>query len=320
MSRHAFSLVELMVSLALAMVLVAMAWSAYVRTSEATRRVSARVELHESAATMRGFLHGDVANMAPALALFARSRPQVPSGGDRIDTVELVFMRAPVSLVDQSVSDGNEQFKEDFHWVRWRFIRVWREIGAQWQVVDAGLHRSTSSPTRRWSTLASWATPGTLDDPAGGKPSWTNYGGRSWINIPRPLRSAAHGIESLDFNRYGIPANRIDPSSTMPDIGDLADLELNERLLSSRVRDFALALVDARGQSVTVTSGTAADIRIDGVYMDGLGPVGNPYLVQLAGRPKVVRCSFTMYERTTGVDQTFSFSAATPGMQPQIGQ
>jgi Tfp pilus assembly protein PilE len=326
--RVAMTLIEMLVAVALGMAIIAMAWTAFVRANASAARATARVDLHATAAVVREYLNRDVANMAPAIAFFARSTPQVAGTADdgspiRTDTVELVFMRTVARLGSEMSAGSSRQAKSDFAWVRWRFQRVWSEVGGIWTPGEGRLFRSSSTPVREWTTLSAYAPPAPLIDPVVGKPAWPDYGGARWLNLPRPLRDASEGIASLDFNRYGVPASAVDQrNSDMTDIGDLADLDRtgNDRLVSARVRDFAVGWVDARGRQFTVTSSTAADHRLDGLYMDVVGPANNPYQEQIAGRPRVVRATCSMADAATGVSQDFAFSVAAPGLHPQIGR
>lgn len=332
-SRHGLTLVELMVAISIGMAMIALAWTAFSRTSAGTARASARIELHESAAVVREYLARDLGNMAPTLAFFARSQPQVASGADRIDSIEMVFMRTTAPLLSQSSTLSQDQYKSEYHWVRWRFRRTWRDIAGVATVVATGLYRSSSTPTRSWrssSAASAWAAPN-LNDPAPGFKKWTNYGpsggpgaaqgnGREWINIPRPLRDASEGIPSLDNNRYGVPPAYIDPASRYGDIGDLTDLDRNEELVSDRIRDLTIGWVAADGSAVALTSDAAADQRIDGLYLDVTGPAGNPYAAQLGRRPRLMRVAYSLADATSGVAQDFAVSIASPGLAPEVGR
>lgn len=331
-SRSAMTLIELMISVALGMMVIAMAWTAYVRTNSTTARATTRVDMHVHAAMIRSYFNADIQNSSPTTAVFVRSVPHVdstdPAGQPiRTDTVETVFMRMvyrPDSeTFDDEWADGMTR-KSELYWVRWRFVRTWRQIEGAWAQTSGVLSRSQSSVQRQWggkSSLVPSPKPlntctGSLVNDANSHPGtlWTNYGGATFINIPRPLRDASQGIGSLDNNRYGSP----DPM----DIGDLTDLDdaRNDRVISTRIRDFAIGWHDARGGDMAVTSSVAADHRIDGLYMDVTGPNGNAYADQLGLRPRVMRATFSMHEARIGLIQDFSFSAAAPGMQSLMGQ
>lgn len=326
--RPGMTLVELLVAVALGMAIIAMAWTAFVRAGTSTTRATARVDLHATAAVCREYLNDDLGNLAPTIAFFARSTPQVaatdPDGTPiRTDTVELLFMRTVTRLGSETTGDTGQQCKSEFRWVRWRFVRTWRQSGGAWLPVAGRLYRSASTPAREFTTLATWTPPAPLVDPIPANLPWTDYKGARFLNLPRPLRDASQGIASLDNNRYGIADAVVDHrGSAMGDIGDLQDLDLpaNDRLVTARVRDLAIGWVDAGGSQVAVTSSAAADRRIDGLYLDITGPAHNPYLSEIARRPRVVRVAFNLDDPAAGVSQDFCFSIATPGLQPQIGQ
>ena len=315
------TLLELLVSITLGMIMIALAWATFTKAKASAARTTMRVDLHTSASVYRELLQRDFANLSPATAFFARSTPQVAVGADKVDTVEVVFMRTIAPLRTQFQEDISEQFMEDYHWVRWRFKRTWRQIGGNWTVIDHTLYRSRSTPTRRWKAVRNLAGPdGTIWDSGTQtlKPNaGADTGGLGYLNMPRPLRDASGGIPSLDFNTYNTPvASVVFGAALKGDIGDLADLDNNELVSSVRVRDFAIGWVDAGGALTTVTSATAADYRIDGLYMDVVGPSGNAYLTQLKKQVRVVRVAMNLAD--AGVSQDFSFSIATPGLPPQF--
>lgn len=319
--RSGFTLIELLVSITLGMMLIALAWSAFVKTKDAAARTSKRIELHTSASIYRELLQRDFANLSPATAFFTRSTPRVVSGTDEIDTLDVVFMRTIAPLRTQHDEGIDQEFMADYHWVRWRFKRTWRQISGKWTVMDHTLYRSHSSPSRRWFTdraivgapFSVYDPAADVTQPAGGVDNW----GLAYLNLPRPIRDASAGIAALDFNTYGTPAalNR-DRGSHMADIGDLTDLDRNDQVSSTRVRDFMVGWVDAGGTMVSVSSDTAADYRLNGLHMDVVGPSGNPYKTQLARLPRIIRITMNLAEG--GVSQDFSFSIATPGLAPQF--
>ncbi len=323
-SRHGITLIELLVSIALGMLLMTLAWSALVKSKAAAARTTARVELHQSAAVYREFLQRDFANLAPAVAFFARSAPGVVVGSERSDSVEVVCMRTANPLRTQFSEDIREQFMSDHHWIRWRFKRTWRQVDGVWKIAAHALYRSQSSGTRRWqvdrgivgANASVWDQGTQLQKPDGG-----DSGGLLFLNLPRPLRDASGGIASLDFNRYNTPDARVllEQSDFMSDIGDLADLDRNERLSSTRVRDLTIGWLDAGGSQVTVGSGSAAVHSIDGLYMDARGPAGNDYRGQLARRPRLIRIAMNLADDQETISQDFSFSIAAPGLTANPG-
>lgn len=322
--RSGMTLIELLISVALGMLMMTLAWSAFAKSKAAAARTTARVELHQSASVYREFLQRDFANLAPALAFFARSTPQVAVGGDKVDTIEVVCMRTIHPLRTQFSESITEQFMEDHHWVRWRFKRTWRQVDGVWKVVAHALYRSRSTGTRRWYVNRDIIPAGSCWDEASSKTKSNvsdDGSGLLYLNMARPLRDASGGIASLDFNHYNTPDAKVLVvySGNMKDIGDLTDLDNNEELSSNRVRDFVIGWMDAGGNQVTITSATAATYNIDGLYMDVVGPVGNNYRTQLARRPRVIRIALNLANDTETVSQDFTFSIAAPGLTPQPG-
>lgn len=328
------TLIELMVAVALGMGLIAMTWGGFVRMKDTVARTTARVGLHATASTIEEALRRDLGNLAPALACFARSTVDAPDASTRVETVELVAMRttAPLDKLN-AVAGSYDGFLADHHWVRWRFVRTLKTSGAGWTVAASRLTRSESTPARVWKTLSTHTVAPSVTDPANGTLR-SHYGGVLWLNIPRPLRDGTTwGIDGLTHNRYGVPPARIDPTTPIGDIDDLADLDANERTASMQVRSFAVGWSDAGGQAVTVSPGVVADVRRDGLHLDVVGPenglyptasvvpavAGEPrydYRPDLARRPRVMRVSIGMHDAATGVVQDFAFSVAAPGHGP----
>jgi len=213
-----------------------------------------------------------------------------------------------------------------------------------WVITSSALKRSTSTPIRYWKTTAALVAPSPVWDPFN-KNTKSNYNGVNWINIPRPLRDASDGMNSLDYNRYGVAANKISPDTPIGDIGDLADLIANEQVLSSQVRDFQFGWVDARGTSIAIDGQTPATYNINGIHMDVVGPDNGRYLDRMQNpltavpgpslmpgyaqydyrpdlehRPRLARVSFRLEDQRAHVSQTFTFAVATPGLMPPINQ
>ncbi len=325
-AARGFTLIEMLISVALGVMVVAMTWTAFSRAKAATTRASARVGLHQGAAILQDAIERDAANLAPALGLFITSTPAA-AATTRSERLDLTFMRSAAPLDKQNQQHDWDRHLADHHWVRWHFERSLELKDGAWRVVSSRLKRSASTPIRFWQTTAT--LPG--------------YGGYQWVNIPRPLRDASQGSASLDANRYGVPAGAIDPSTLIGDIGDKQDLDANEQLVSDRVTDFALGWVRADGTAVQVLSDHAGpEICIDGLYMDVVGPdegryldarqepvLPDPYVNPtvpynyrpvLAARPRLLRVLFRMLDRATGVEQSFAFSVVLPGMRPAINE
>lgn len=315
MQQRAFTLVELMISVAIGMLMIAVTWTAFTRVKTMTTRATARIDLHAAAASVRDAVAADLRNLAPSLAMFARSVPATVDATTKTETVELVFMRPAAPLRTLGMRSDREQYLADNHWVRWRFTRTLKLRDGAWSVSTAALRRASSTPTRSWTTTSALAASTT--DPADGT-LHADYGGTLWINIPRPLRDASQGITSLDNNRYGVPSAAIDPASPQGDIGDLADLDANEMVVSTDIRDFALGWARADGAAIGIHGRTAADLRVDGQYPDALGPAGNNHAAQAAARPQVLRVAMLMAKGD--VVQEMSFSVATPGLRAQIAE
>ncbi len=352
--RHSgLTLIELLIAVAIGLAMITLTWSSFVHTKSTIARTTARVNLHASAAQLEDALRRDLANLAPALASFARSTTTSTGPGTRRETVELVFMRttSPLDKLN-SVQGTYDSYLADHHWVRWRFTRSMKLTAGVWSVQDGALYRSASTPTRMWKTTAALTVLPSVVDPANPAAApKANYQGVLWINLPRPLRDGkTWGIDGLNHNTYGVPASRVDATTPIGDIGDLADLDENERLASNMVRSFSIGWSDTGGLAYLVTCGTPADERRNGLYLDVVGPEngtypaagvvppvppvstsvlpdppnGDPTIVpydykpDLSARPRLIRFAMGIKDEATVVSQDFAFSVSVAGPAPAV--
>jgi prepilin-type N-terminal cleavage/methylation domain-containing protein len=334
--NQGMTLVELLVAMAIGMAMIAMTWTTFVRMKSASARSVALVQLHATAATLQWALDQDFSYMAPTLACFARSYAAHPGPDVRTETAEIVLMctLSPLNKLNE-VPGTFDYYLADYHWVRWRFTRTLVQRNGAWCFDGGRLTRSSSTPTRAWKTNASLVPPLPIKDPQNASTKST-YAGVQWINIPRPLRDAVTwGIDGLQHNRYGVPASAVDPVTPIGDIDDLADLDANEHVVCSQIRDIAFGWSDAGGHAIAVSGSVSSDVRCNGLYMDVVGPdnglyptadVASPapglaqydYKADLARRPRIMRVAMGLYDAANGVAQDFSFSVASPGVPPAV--
>lgn len=324
MRRTAFTLVELLVSMALGMLMIAISWTVFSRSKSASQSTRDRILIHQNASLIRQVMQADFSVLPPTVAVFCRSQPDVAAGnpeGDRIDSLEFICMTTQAPLGGRySPEPWHQIYKQEFHWVRWRFVRTRRpQPDGSTRAISHQLCRSASTPVRAWKangTLAPGSPVPRLDTS-----DLASYDGQTFANIARPLRDASAGIASLDYNRYNQPAGtfKVDERINVDgDIGDFQDLEANERVFSTQVRDLRFGWVDGLGGEVAAGADAAADLRIDGLALDVLGPAGNPYLDQLRARPRILRVAFTMTNAAGSMGQNFALSFALPGMMPTV--
>lgn len=322
--RFAFTLVELLISVALGMLMMSIAWSVFSRSKTAAHSTRERIILHQGASLIRQVMHRDFSVMSPTVAVFCRSLPDVALGNaenDRTDTVELLAMttRAPLGGL-YSPEGWLQVYKQDYHWVRWQFVRTRRpQPDGTTRTIAHVLNRSESTPVRAWVTNDKLKpiSPAPRENQA----DLVTYDDQKFTNIARPLRDASQGVASLDNNRYNQPANTFKSDSRYNvdgDIGDLADLDAVNQAFSTQIRDFRIGWVDATGGEVSVGTDAAADLRIDGIYLDVTGPSGNAYLTQLKARPRIIRIAFSLANPSETMNQNFALSIATPGMMPTV--
>lgn len=319
-----FTLVELLISVALGMLMMSIAWTVFSRSKAAAHATRERILLHQTASLVRQSMQRDFAVLSPTVAVFCRSLPDIALGNpenDRTDTVEFLTMSTLAPLGGRYSPEGWLQvYKQDYHWVRWQFVRTRRpQPDGTTRTISHVLNRSQSTPVRAWKTNSNLKP--NSPAPRLNQSSIVTYDGQTFANMSRPLRDAAEGVASLDNNRYNQPASTFKSDERINvdgDIGDLADLNEADLTFSDQVRDFRIGWVDASGGEVSVGCDAAADHRINGLYLDITGPGGNAYMDQLKARPRIIRVSFSLANRNGSMNQNFALSFAAPGMMPTV--
>jgi type II secretory pathway pseudopilin PulG len=309
----AFTLIEVLIALALGMFMIAAAWSTFTRSRDAIERATNRVSLHRSASLIRDQMERDLGLSGPLTAVFLRSTPQTAAGSDKVDTVEFLAMRTTAPLrTNEKGNSQEDSFRSEYHWIRWRFQRRWRDVNGSWIAAESKLLRSDSTPTRYWKATSALAPASSVVTP---RRTTTTYDGFDFINIPRPLRDASGGISSLDNNRYGHTTAQIRPEYPYGDIGDLADLELRERPFSLNVLDLRIGILSRNGTAQEMSSDAAATWNINGIYSNVVGPSGfGTWSTDLGARPQLYRIGITLSDPKTGLMQDFAFSIAAPAI------
>jgi hypothetical protein len=336
-ARHGFTLIELMISVTLAMLMSTMAILAFFKIHNLVTRSESRVAMHSDAEIIFSSLRRQLASTMQHCALVVRSTAATTGAYPATGKVALIFMHG------KEDSDNFEQFDSSFPYNntdgRGNDINsdlVWEEWS--WNQATNTLSAGSSSNLRKFVVTRNYTPPGGTADLQSTQ-WWQDFD-----NLPQPRRwlDPAHPEYTLDDNRYFPPAG--DPtyatSQASPgDVGDWSDLQNNLRPIQSQVTDFSLQVVFHDGRDVhplTVDDTTTATTVFSGVYMDGrmpapgapAGPTGQPQWpsclpgaappgqadlsltapqatpaqfpsTAIANRPKLIRVRFTLMDPRT---------------------
>jgi prepilin-type N-terminal cleavage/methylation domain-containing protein len=304
-----FTLIEVLISLAIGMALIALGWSAYRTSEQVVRRTQVRLALHQDAGQVQHAMTGDFRTVHHGGSW--RVEGQVATTGSIISVTALrATLRTGWKTADPFCASSN----------------------ASWGVGrDAGsLYSAAQTPTDltwfRWCWKADSATPGTRMGTLfrAMNPRVRNgYLGTNWT---QPRRSASRPLSDNDWQTLFQTASTTFLTRNNP-LSDEADLSASLVPIAFRVRDFAVAWttsggavsgVDAASLTTSLTSHP-----IDGVWLDARDST----LPRL--RPAVLRMRFTLVDPAADlsndpnalgagiVQQTFVWSVPlTPLAQP----
>ncbi len=282
--RRGFTLIEVIVCIAIGTSLATLATTTFLRMRATMRRVNVRLEMHNTARFVFQRLRADLMAMQQDAALWLES--DAGSGADDA-TVRLVFLRGKTDTTDftHDLEYGvYTTLNTDLVWAQWRWDQDTRRLCA-----------GSSSTVREWTMSADWTSP-----------DGHNFRNRRFRNLPQPRRVA--GVEcrtTLDDNRFGSPDPR--------DIGDFTDLDANTLPTTRGVTAMTFELVLADGSTVSVDGGADRTVALDGAFIDGRVPAAAP---PHRRRPRLVRVRMTMHDAATALTQDFAFSFATPDPLP----
>lgn len=199
-SRAAFTLIELMVSTALAMLIAGLTLTAFQQTRRTINRAEVLIALNDEAQAIYLLLEKSFASVQQSCALVAhaeaRAVPAPASAADETGTVTLIFMSALEQKDNYQTgsTSGNTLYQT---WQTWdRSHLCWE--GWRWQRSTGTLHLGRSRPMRRnlWEedtrsfTIANApdrpASPQVPFRPAGG--TSVNYYGSTFRTVVQPRR------------------------------------------------------------------------------------------------------------------------------------
>lgn len=320
--RQGFTLIEVLISTAIAMSMAALVVTAFMQTRKLINRTEARLGMHAAVQAIHSRLDRMFTSTMQTCALLVTStaRTTDASGNVIAGQVRLILMRGKEDTEDWrgSGSVAGIRFKTDLVWDQW-----------QWDEATGVLKAATSQPLRDIVINSTYA-------PGGGSDLSVNDWWKSIANLPQPRRflNPANPTMTLDDNIYfpkaPVAGDKSMSSAADPsDMGDYTELQQQLRPVLQQVMagpkstdtPFTIQLVAHDGTVTTIDDSTTSSYVFQGVWLDGrLAPtLGAPQVFatsEAAKRPKLVRLRFSLWDKRAEVAQTFSFSFALPGMAP----
>lgn len=327
-----FTLVEVLASLAIAMLLAGVCTAALIQIRTMVKRSQLRIALHQRAEALHtrfDNLFGALLHSGPLVVdMAAAPRLRLLAMTGKLDNWDWSWRAGAMSL---DTSD-----------VRWQLL--------DWVGAERRLYAAESSPVRTFSQYNT-----DLRNPA--RPAINFLAGNArFLNLPQPRRSLelapgtpaaswADATRALDGNLLfpdlgGGQAYPDSPYGTLaganPDRGDWGDLLVRRVPIAEGVSDLRLAVVavDGRVPVQTFASGTAAFRNWPGAWLDGdlaaghgrrSGTAGDALAGPIGQRPRLLRLRLTLEERlrpydpavpdddSTRIQQMFTFSFLLPG-------
>jgi hypothetical protein len=288
-SDGGFSLIEVLVSTAIAMAMTTLAVVVYLQMRQIMGRYEALTTMNDQAQALYSALYRDFQAAMPSCGFCV-----LTSAG----SVDLIMMRGKEDSYD---FDPNESVqKSDLVWDQWHFA-------------GTTLSHALSSPSRSFA-------PSSTGMQIGGQ---TYGGGVSFLNLPQPRRwlDPTTPTATLDDNIYFPSAPPAGPSlASSNDVGDFGDLRANLMPVAAGISGLTLQLVFHDGTTQTFNaSGSTGQGVYPGVWMDGrLGARNSdpPSYVQspIIHRPEMVRILFSLSAPNLTASQSYSFSFPLPAL------
>lgn len=310
--QTAFTLLELLVASSLGMIVMGLAISAYRHTQRAITRAEALLRLHRAAGDIGEQWELDANTLLQHVACNATT---TISGGTKT-LVQFTGMRAVVHGFDNQVYDLPRD--TDLAWLRW-----------EWQPADRRLTRAETPPPQ-WNpafltrslafiegntarpifgmrpnavrTYAEFAT-GWKEwyDPLSADPSAI-----SQIRIYDLLFLTGTDVDGTTRTYGGLDSERVANTLSQTLNGFISGMPAAAALVvPDPRRSIAEDVTDCVITVVTRNGATHQNRSFDGQSQNGVGP-------ERGERPALLRIAFTLTDRSTGLSQSFTFSAKAP--------
>jgi type II secretory pathway pseudopilin PulG len=305
----AFTLIEILVSLSIAMILLTVVTSAMYTTRRLIQRGQARLEMHQRSGLLFMQLQARIGMMQQHGALVAFSNN---------DQVGMLWLR------------GKEDYNDwDTSWFKWNedtTDMLW-ELWV-WNKSDGVLRVATSSFNRTFNPV-----PNSLHL------NGVDYSAMHFQNMPQPRRVLNHTdwAGTLDQNQLfpnlGATTAASAITGATPSLQSLAspkDLgdwgELQQKLLPTlnNVTDFGISMVQHNGTTQNFTIGSNQLLVLDGIRTDalvardvngdGVINTSDAAASAIGARPVLVRFRWSMNDPVSGLTTPFTFSIQAPSL------
>lgn len=346
MRPSAFTLIELLISTALAMLLAAVSVTAFYQVRKTVARAEAGMAMCDSAQTIYAYMHSATASLQQscAMAIYAQERSPAAAATE-VGEIRLLFMRGKEhvsNFVSLATAESDAYVRNDLTWELWQWRRSDRTFS-----VGVNSWGSTSFPGRSFVSGSFSPAPATG--------SSVNYNGARFIVTPQPRRTldwsnpltgpSLSGLGYLDDNVLFPDAAGVSMANARDDIGDYTDLRNGMAVVMRNVSDMSFILVAHDGSQVTLDDAVSSfasshaatngwDVR-QGVWLDGRMLTDRP----LPGdppngladasvyadspvplRPVLMRVVMTIEDprwrsSASPLTRTFSFSFPLPGLR-----
>lgn len=285
--KDSFTLIELLIAMALTLTVIVVATTALVQLLTMIRRLQSRQNMDAVAKVISERFRREVTSMQPGAAVWLRATAS-PA------TVELVFMKGKEMPTDFPLTVGQARLGfTDLLWTRWH----WDSAG---EVLSAA--ESTSA---RWTMIGKGKK----------RDFWKFAPGDPDPDTNGPVFATLLSIPSLR-RQTGTAAKPDDPQAVLDlngwqsgepgDTGDYTDLVRVARPLALHCTAVTIEVQSLDG---TVQS---ADGSVDQAWSASGSLVDARDKPDLGRRPSLVRLRFTLADPAIGTASTFSFSCLTP--------
>jgi type II secretory pathway pseudopilin PulG len=185
----AFSLIELMISTALALAMLSLATTAFFRFRAISERAETRLAIHTSAQRLYTQLQRTFACVQPSCAFVVRT-----TAGSEI---RLVFMRAKEHNWDFMIPSNTSVVNPDLVWEEWVWTRA-----------DGTLRNAASS-------AGTASSPGRSFSSGSFSPAGVNYSGQTFRTTPQPRRTL-DTADPFHAANGGLDDNMLFPAGPYP--------------------------------------------------------------------------------------------------------
>jgi len=323
MNRRGFTLLELLVASALAMLVMGLAMGGYRHSQRLISQAETLLRLHRVAGDLAERWEKD----CTALLQHVACNAETTYDGALKDRVAFTGMRSMTATFEGRIYDYPHD--TDIAWVRWqwdaasrRIVRSesppphWitatqREFFAQFESTGIPIRPVMSMRPNPVRTFGEFETGQKLwHDPFDADPS-TKRSVRIYDllfltgkDFDGSVNCPAIGEEMTSNAANRIPNNQLN-SGTRLSAAAWSALPVNDPgiTLAEDVSDCAIVIVTRSGLTVA-DGGAGLDRNFDGAFQDGTGPSGD--------RPDLMRLTFTLTDRRSGLSQEFSFTAKAP--------